>query len=331
MRIALLVASLGLVLQLPAQDTTMAELVTEARLHLHADPSESGDLLRTLPRGTRLTLLRPGSLRSDFYRVATAGGDTGWVAFPYVRPADSSSLAPSVAIAISTQIISEDEPAEEISEDWYKPRVIRSVFVSSSGDRCSEEGTEGSDWRTNVRKNRPDSPRQSYAITWDALADTVTLPFARGGLPTKRTGWSDEETAEVARFEGIPVTVTGFFYKIKPQASNGESTNCGFTGEANTDWHVAFTGGHEGIEEESVVIEPTPRFKKKNAKWKRATFREYEADRRSEGDSIRITGYLFYDPSHANHLDRYRLSMWEIHPITRIEVLHNGTWRALTN
>jgi hypothetical protein len=32
------------------------------------------------------------SLRSDVYRVATADGDTGWVAFPYLRLADSAAM-----------------------------------------------------------------------------------------------------------------------------------------------------------------------------------------------------------------------------------------------
>jgi hypothetical protein len=43
-----------------------------------------------------------------------------------------------------------------------------------------------------TRKNRVDAPRQSHAVTWEALADTL-LPFARGGLPKDREGWNDEE------------------------------------------------------------------------------------------------------------------------------------------
>jgi hypothetical protein len=36
--------------------------------------------------------------------------------------------------------------------------------------------------------------------------------------------------------------------------------------------------------------------------------------------------YVFYDPDHANHLRRYRATMWELHPVTRIEVFRAGAW-----
>jgi hypothetical protein len=41
---------------------------------------------------------------------------------------------------------------------------------------------------------------------------------------------------------------------------------------------------------------------------------------------VRVTGFLFYDPSHANHLRKFRVSMWEVHPVTRIEVFRRGVW-----
>jgi hypothetical protein len=124
----------------------------------------------------------------------------------------------------------------------------------------------------------------------------------------------------------MPVTVTGFIVKIKPQGGSQEDTNCRFTGEPNTDWHVAFAGTSNGIEKNSVVIETTPRFKERHPAWIRATLRDFEADRRTTSDSVRVTGYLFYDPSHANHLKTLRISMWEIHPITKIEVFLGGVW-----
>jgi hypothetical protein len=213
-----------------------------------------------------------------------------------------------------------------IDPTWAKPRLRRSRFTTSDGRRCEAEGQPGGDWRTNIRKNRIDAPAVSHAVVWEALADTVLLPFARGGLPRQRSGWRDEEALEVGRFEGIPVTVTGYLVKIKPQSGNQEDTNCKFTGEKNTDWHIAFIGLSDGEEVQSVVIEPTPRWKKRHPKWIRSNLRDYEKDRREPVDSVRITGYLFYDPSHANHLMTLRVSMWEIHPITRIEIFRSGAW-----
>jgi hypothetical protein len=33
-----------------------------------------------------------------------------------------------------------------------------------------------------------------------------------------------------------------------------------------------------------------------------------------------------FDPEHAAHLGRYRSTLWEIHPITKIEVFKDGQW-----
>ena len=41
-------------------------------------------------------------------------------------------------------------------------------------------------------------------------------------------------------------------------------------------------------------------------------------------DPVRISGWLMLDPEHRNHLNRYRNTLWEIHPLTKVEVLENG-------
>jgi hypothetical protein len=60
----------------------------------------------------------------------------------------------------------------------------------------------------------------------------------------------------------------------------------------------------------------------------------------TNGDSVRISGWLMFDPLHYDQMWQYdsaadttgtkaRITLWEIHPITRIEVFKNGTWRSL--
>jgi hypothetical protein len=41
---------------------------------------------------------------------------------------------------------------------------------------------------------------------------------------------------------------------------------------------------------------------------------------------VRISGWTMFDPAHRNHLGRYRSTLWEIHPITKIEVFQDGQW-----
>ena len=208
--------------------------------------------------------------------------------------------------------------------NWERPPIVSSSFTLSTGQPCGPRGSEGSDWKTNRRKNRNDSPAVSYAVRWQAIAELpLLLAQARA-----RTGWSDSDSAAVAQFEGIPLTVTGFIAKISNQKGNSESTNCGATGEANTDWHMALVATHTAAESTAVVVEPTPRFKRRHPNWIEAELAPWVGPARDPVDSVRITGFLFYDPSHKNHLRRYRSTLWELHPVTRIEVFDHahGVW-----
>jgi hypothetical protein len=60
------------------------------------------------------------------------------------------------------------------------------------------------------------------------------------------------------------------------------------------------------------------------------------------GDSVRISGWLMYDPEHFAQTSNYdpahpsggvkvRATLWEVHPVTRIEVFDpaTGQWRSL--
>lgn len=33
------------------------------------------------------------------------------------------------------------------------------------------------------------------------------------------------------------------------------------------------------------------------------------------------------DPDHRNHLNKYRHTLWEIHPITKIEIYEGNEWK----
>ena len=36
-----------------------------------------------------------------------------------------------------------------------------------------------------------------------------------------------------------------------------------------------------------------------------------------------------FDPDHPAHLGVFRATLWEIHPITKIEVQQGGIWKSL--
>lgn len=209
------------------------------------------------------------------------------------------------------------EPSDQISENWDKPEPNKTTLTGPDGD-CPWNGN-GADPDTFVRKNRSDVPDDSayHDVKWSAIHD---LPF-----PTDRplrVNWTPVHLQEIARYEGVPIRTVGYIAAYKPQSGHGEGTNCGFTLPSETDTHMALVGTFGDAEGDSVVIEFTPRFLQSHPNWNRQILSKYV----NANTQVRISGWLLLDPDHRNHLDRYRHTLWEIHPITKIEVFSNGQW-----
>lgn len=290
-------------------------------VRLRAGASKFTHIQRLLDNGEPLELIRPDSLRNGFFHVR-AGELEGWVGQDLVErvppPLPGQPLRPVVLDAAS--------PAGSVSATWEKPALLRTTFHNGEIE-CGPFGSVG-DSVTNEQKNRADVPMLYHAVTFDAVGDTTRLRFPHGA-PTSRVRWTAEQTTFVTPFEGVPVAVVGYIRVIRPQANNRESTNCRLTGEANTDWHVALVRAFGDPESGAVVVEPTPRMKQLHGdRWTRARLRRYE-NPQSAGDSVRISGFLLMDPAHPGHLGRFRGTLWEIHPVTRIEVFRDGQWRDL--
>ena len=47
---------------------------------------------------------------------------------------------------------------------------------------------------------------------------------------------------------------------------------------------------------------------------------------REQGAQVRISGWPLYDQEHKPEVGKTRSTLWEIHPITSIEVATNGGW-----
>ncbi len=304
------------------------QLLTETSVRLRRGPDTTTASIRTLAALTRVTPIEGDTVRGPsgmgFVHVRTSQGQEGFIAADLLfveRP--SIIVHPDTVIGLSA-------PVREVDPMWDKPPIGKSILVHSDSARkkCGPRGND-TDPKTFILKNRSDSPNASHAVNFDALID---LPFDQGmdadGLkvPKDRTRWKPAHFSTVSAFEGISLTVTGFLAAVKPQRSGGEATNCGFKGEQNTDWHIALTRGHRDGESHSIVVEPTPRIKRLHENWTVARLRDRTGSERSRSDSVRVTGFLFYDPDHANHLGTFRRSMWELHPVTRIELFVAGRW-----
>jgi hypothetical protein len=124
-------------------------------------------------------------------------------------------------------------------------------------------------------------------------------------------------------FEGIPVRTIGYIVAIKVESrGSGESTNCHFTGTDEVDWHVPLVQAAGDGEKTSIVVETTPRVRESHPKWTPEALAPWV----NSDAPVRVSGYLLFDPEHRAHLGVYRSTLWEIHPITKIEVFQSNAW-----
>ena len=71
---------------------------------------------------------------------------------------------------------------------------------------------------------------------------------------------------------------------------------------------------------ESVVVEPTPLMQDKHPTWTKAAFMKLLSRR------IRVTGWMMFDPEHPEQIGKTRATLWEVHPVMKIEVFQGGQW-----
>jgi hypothetical protein len=231
---------------------------------------------------------------------------------------DATTLTSAGLLALERKIprLGIEAPASEVLEEWDKQIPNKSQL-----EGCTWYGSEGADKETNQRKNRTDLPANYHAVEFSAVMD---LEWPKDAT-TRRDKWTKDQLAVIAPYEGEALTVTGFIVALRPQANNSETTNCGAKGEQNTDWHIALVGDAGDPESQAMVVETTPRIKRLHPNWQPSQLKPFVGT----ADSVRVSGYLLMDPVHKGHLGKYRRTLWEIHPIHRIEVFDGGRWRDI--
>jgi hypothetical protein len=302
--IAALLAMAMLPLEVWAQQ--QAAVVTR-NVNLRSDPSTSQPRIELLKPPTTLEVLDP-NLQSGYLHVRSSDGTEGWV---WARNVEVGPAPTPVAEGVASQI----------DANWGKP-APQSADFTLNGKTCGPTG-DGGDADTNERKNRTDVPSAYHDITFDAIA-SLAYPVAA----KSRADWTADQLAQIAPYEGTSVRVIGYLAAVKPQTGgSGESTNCHWTQADEVDWHVALVSQAGQGEPTAVVVETTPRIRLNHPGWKPESLAPWV----KSDQPVRISGWVMLDPEHRNHLNKYRATLWEIHPITEIEVQQNGVWVPLDN
>ena len=153
-----------------------------------------------------------------------------------------------------------------------------------------------------------------------------------------RAAWPADALNEVMDWECQPVVVEG--YLTQRNIEGRESCNCETSTEPCVDLHVfiappeyrmdqfggddpnctsSFCRGHR------LVVEVTPRMEAQHPEWNSTVIQRLAAAKAH----VRITGWRMWDPEHPDQVDLSRGTLWEIHPVHRIEVDQDGTWSDL--
>jgi hypothetical protein len=297
-------------------------IVKDHKATLRSEPSTEHAPVAILQPAEHVELIDP-SPTAGYYHVRSEEGDEGWVYTGSVeivteRRATAALRAPRRAIA-SGRPAATDGIVSTIPPDWDKPDPNSTTFDGPDG-HCGPTGDNGPtvDTVTNKRKNRTDEPAVYHEVTWGAVQ---ALPYP--DAPSSLTKWTTDQLAVIEPYQGVAVSAVGYLAALKPQNhGGGESTNCHFTNSEEVDWHVALVEAAGDAEATSIVVETTPRVRKLHPTWTPGALAPWV----KSDAPVRISGWTMLDPEHRAHLGRFRSTLWEIHPITKIEVFQDGQW-----
>jgi hypothetical protein len=202
------------------------------------------------------------------------------------------------------------------SGDGLPVLARKPVPVSPGFEGCPATG-DGGDPVLNRLKNRIDS------AAWIPVAfdDVLELRWPENTVRRRlRRQWRAADAREVARYEGIPISVEG--YLAAARQSGPESTNCHGAAARMRDWHLWLAPEPGRERRRAIIAEPTPATRAMNPRWTLAVMRRLVRD----STRVRISGWLLLDTEHPEEVGRTRGTIWEIHPVMRIEARRGNRW-----
>lgn len=269
-----------------------------------------------------------------------------------MRPIFKASLLLVAAVALGAA-------AGTITPEW-PPSSIQYTFGEFLGANgpCPAEGKPKNptnlshfDPILNRLKNRDKEPANGpmamkLSTIFKKKVDQA-MAMARAG--THREVWTSGARSQVRTYENRYVQIEGYFAGVDKQGA--ESCNC-YSAE-DVDFHLWLAPhkpsefpGQKHIKHHSMVAEISPRTLLWHPDW---TEPALKAIFQSE-TKVRITGWLMFDQEHPENVYpippgqggapnwnpgpvikyKTRRTLWEIHPVHRIEFLDaNGEWEPL--
>jgi len=194
----------------------------------------------------------------------------------------------------------------------FKTSAGRGQACATSLNNCPDQGCGGGDRPLNKKKNMRQMPNPSdYQV--------ITFDDFRHLQEEAPTEWKQNQSrAEVEQLgEGNAVMLAG--YLLGAHSGSPETCNCKLSGEENNDYHINVTENSDDAMTDSVVVEMTPKMRASIPQWNLTTLNALK------GKQIRVSGYLLFDSEHVTRSGGERMTIWEIHPVTRFEVCRTAS------
>ena len=185
-------------------------------------------------------------------------------------------------------------------------------------DGCPVNG-DGGDPGLNKQKNRTEVAASFEHIPLSRLKKWTRPAGSSKGKP--RSQWPESAQDKVAERESLRVEVIG--YLIAQRLEGPETCNCHSDSKADYDTHMWITSAADDEKPLSVVSEVTPLVREQHPTWTTTTLKNLV------GKRVRISGDVLFDQEHPEQLGVHRASLWEIHPIMKIEVYKSGAWHEI--
>ena len=268
--------------------------------NLRKSASTSSAIIELLSSGTKVTLLS-NKPQSGYYHVQTADGAMGWV------------LAKNVSMSSSNRNPAVQSTSGSLLNQLHAARVaaVPQPLVIGGQGVCAAVGNSSDPKmiKLNSQKNRIDIPEATayIPVDWNVLK----------GLPS--TSPDD--------LQGAPVMVSGYVsHRINVEdKAPGEATNCNLLNDDEVDWHIYLTSAANQAISQAIIVETTPRTRPLHT-WDKSVLDGLV----NTNKQVRISGWLMYDLQHVPDIGTQRATVWEVHPITRIEVGDgNGGWQDI--
>jgi len=198
---------------------------------------------------------------------------------------------------------------------------------------CPPTGSGGRYAKAYVQKNRIEVPCTYRRITPE---DILKLPLLNAAVRAQPE--DDNELAFLKEAEAVAVRLDGFLAMTKNGGKEG--VNCGSTSRIDLRMEIVPSDvpDPKTTRRQHVVTEGTPWFRTVFADWKPSALGKFSSY--IEGFSggfqrkpmpIRVYGFLFFDEAHLSDgsINSIRGTVWEVHPVTRIEVQVDGQWQRV--